>query len=105
MSRNARRRRMERRAQALAARAPSSRALPARPVQPGVCRYCKCTELNACRTPPSGEPCCWADERRTVCSNPSCLAQWRIDRERDRREREDAARRREYWRMTRELTR
>lgn len=46
-----------------------------RPI-PGQCRFCHCTESNACSTPPCGEPCAWVDRNRTVCSNPSCLRAW-----------------------------
>lgn len=45
----------------------------------GVCRYCLCTEDNACRTPPCGEPCCWVDSARTVCSNWPCMARYRME--------------------------
>ncbi|MDE2104122.1 MAG: hypothetical protein KGL39_43190 [Patescibacteria group bacterium] len=41
-------------------------------VQPGVCRHCNCTETNACRLE-DGDPCCWTDLQRTVCSNPACI--------------------------------
>lgn len=40
--------------------------------QPGVCRYCKCTERGRCRLP-DGDPCGWFDPARTVCSAPACL--------------------------------
>lgn len=40
--------------------------------QPGVCRHCECTETNACRLT-NGEPCCWIDAERKVCSNPACI--------------------------------
>jgi hypothetical protein len=33
----------------------------------GVCRFCGCTEMRACRLP-EGEPCCWLDEAQTICS-------------------------------------
>lgn len=39
---------------------------------PGRCRYCSCTEDNACRLA-DNEPCAWWDEERTVCSNPRCI--------------------------------
>lgn len=48
-------------------------------LQPGVCRYCGCTEDNACRTPPSGEPCCWVEDDRTVCSGWNCQRKYRAD--------------------------
>lgn len=41
-------------------------------VAPGTCRYCNCTESNACKLE-DGEPCCWVDRTRTVCSNPACV--------------------------------
>ena len=37
-----------------------------------ICRHCKCTETNACILA-NGDPCCWVDVERTVCSNPSCI--------------------------------
>ena len=39
---------------------------------PGVCRHCGCDELHACMLA-TGDPCCWTDSERTVCSQPSCL--------------------------------
>jgi hypothetical protein len=41
-------------------------------LQPGICRHCKCTEENACILQ-TGEPCCWMDRERLVCSNPACI--------------------------------
>ena len=42
---------------------------------PGVCMYCGCDERHACelRTGEGTMPCSWADETRTVCTNPDCL--------------------------------
>lgn len=39
------------------------------PIQAGTCRYCECTEDDAC-----DGGCHWVDEAMTVCSNPTCLA-------------------------------
>ena len=38
----------------------------------GVCRYCSCTEENACMLA-HGEPCGWIDKSRTVCNSPRCI--------------------------------
>lgn len=40
----------------------------------GVCRFCGCTDDDAC---PGG--CSWANEEQTVCSSPDCLAQFRAE--------------------------
>lgn len=47
----------------------------------GVCRFCGCTEENACTLQmwptPIGvgmKTCSWADEAKTICTNPKCLA-------------------------------
>lgn len=42
-------------------------------VTPGECRHCGCTDQNACKVPPTGDPCCWIDLTFTVCSNPDCI--------------------------------
>jgi hypothetical protein len=39
---------------------------------PGICEECGCTERNAC-TAPGGWKCGWANEGRTLCTNPACL--------------------------------
>jgi ParB family chromosome partitioning protein len=46
-------------------------ALPATAATPlvGTCRVCGCTEDRACE-----EACSWADETKTLCDNPDCLA-------------------------------
>jgi hypothetical protein len=44
-------------------------------LQPGVCRYCHCTEDNACRIP-GGDACSWFVADRTVCNKPSCITAW-----------------------------
>ena len=44
-------------------------------LEPGTCRFCGCTEQNACRLE-DGEACAWADMSRTVCSAPACLVAW-----------------------------
>lgn len=38
----------------------------------GTCRYCRCTEDNACRLP-DGEPCSWLVATQDVCNSPSCI--------------------------------
>ena len=43
-------------------------------IAPGTCRHCGCTEDNACILP-SGDPCCWLDAGRTVCSRSDCILQ------------------------------
>lgn len=40
-------------------------------IAPGTCRHCGCTEERACRLH-TGDPCCWVDRTRLVCSNPAC---------------------------------
>jgi hypothetical protein len=52
---------------------------------PGKCRHCGCTEDNACILP-TGDPCCWTNEDRNVCSRAACMTQERIRQERARRE-------------------
>lgn len=42
-----------------------------------VCRHCGCTEEDACRLAPTGEPCSWTTALRVVCSNPVCVAKER----------------------------
>ncbi|HVJ09301.1 MAG TPA: ParB/RepB/Spo0J family partition protein [Acidisarcina sp.] len=47
----------------------------------GVCRYCDCTEENACGAcEVDGAPCSWANAERTVCNRPGCVEQWNADR-------------------------
>jgi len=50
----------------------------ARNHDPGVCRYCRCTEGNACRLP-DGDGCAWFDAGRTLCNSPVCLNQYFVD--------------------------
>lgn len=38
----------------------------------GTCRFCHCTESNACKLP-DGDPCSWFTADRTVCTSPACL--------------------------------
>lgn len=44
----------------------------------GICRFCGCTQFNACqvaRPDMKGcRPCAWADATKTVCDAPRCLA-------------------------------
>jgi hypothetical protein len=60
---------------------------------PGVCRYCNCTEENACRLP-DGEACAWLNTDRDVCSAPACLAAHSRALKRDERRRYQRPRRR-----------
>lgn len=46
---------------------------------PGVCRYCGCTEANACMLC-TGDPCSWYDKDRTACNAPGCIRQYEADR-------------------------
>lgn len=46
---------------------------------PGVCRYCRCTEANACRLP-EGDTCWWINAGRDVCSNPACIRRLYADK-------------------------
>ncbi len=48
---------------------------------PGRCRFCKCTESNAC-TLPDGDPCSWFAADRTVCTAPACIAAFFIEQRR-----------------------
>jgi hypothetical protein len=52
------------------------------PVEPGTCRYCGCTQDNAC-TIPGGDTCSWYSNERTVCTNPACIRQFHADWKRD----------------------
>ena len=49
--------------------------------QPGVCRYCRCTESSPCTTE-TGDPCAWFDRDRTVCTYSRCVGQYLLDVER-----------------------
>lgn len=44
---------------------------------PGICRFCGCTEYNACTSKKgTGDPfgtCSWLDETETVCNGPYCI--------------------------------
>jgi hypothetical protein len=60
---------------------------------PGACRFCRCTEANACRLP-DGEACAWFDATRTLCSAPACLAAHFRELERARRRANERPRRR-----------
>jgi ParB/RepB/Spo0J family partition protein len=42
--------------------------------EPGTCRFCGCTEDNACAA-----GCSWANEEETICDSPKCLAQFRSE--------------------------
>ena len=44
----------------------------------GVCFVCGCTQFDPCMIPaPCGRmmPCSWANEEKTLCNNPECLAE------------------------------
>lgn len=53
--------------------------------QPGTCRICHCTEDRACTLlvmgksglgdPDGSRTCGWADQSRTLCDNPECIAE------------------------------
>ncbi|HEX5236134.1 MAG TPA: hypothetical protein VFW25_12485 [Silvibacterium sp.] len=49
------------------------------------CRYCGCTDDNACRLG-SGETCAWTTSLCDVCSRVSCQIAYARDARRDRRE-------------------
>jgi len=58
--------------------------------QPGVCRYCGCTEYKRCQyLPRPGVPlgsqpvmtCEWADKTKTLCTNPVCLEKAKAEAE------------------------
>jgi ParB/RepB/Spo0J family partition protein len=42
--------------------------------EPGTCRFCGCTEDDAC---PGG--CSWANVEETICDSPACLARFRAE--------------------------
>jgi len=42
----------------------------------GVCRFCGCSESDACRFDGGGN-CSWANDEETVCTNPDCLEAFR----------------------------
>jgi hypothetical protein len=41
-------------------------------IQPGVCRFCRCTDDKPCRLL-NGDACCWMTKERIACSNPDCV--------------------------------
>ena len=43
-------------------------------VDPGVCRYCQCTEDEACEG-----GCSWVNAEQTVCSNPECVEEMKAE--------------------------
>jgi hypothetical protein len=53
----------------------------------GSCRFCHCTEDNACKLP-TGDPCGWWDSTRTVCTAPGCIIAYFAQ---ERRKSSDAA--------------
>lgn len=73
------------------------------PLFPGTCRFCGCTEAEACRVPPYGaeDACSWLHGTvpvRTVCTAPECMRRWmRIQLE--IRRRDDRRRNRFYRRQ------
>jgi hypothetical protein len=52
-------------------------------LMPGKCRYCGCTESNACVLQ-DGDTCSWHDNTRTVCTAPGCVRQFIADSRRRR---------------------
>jgi ParB/RepB/Spo0J family partition protein len=44
----------------------------------GVCKYCGCCEDDACELD-SGANCSWANDEKTICTNPDCLAQMKFE--------------------------
>jgi hypothetical protein len=48
------------------------------PLEPGVCRYCRCTNETPCMLS-TAEPCAWLDAERTVCNAPGCVRQYHVD--------------------------
>jgi hypothetical protein len=61
------------------------------PIQPGTCRYCGCTDDREHRLA-DGDPCCWIDAKRTLCSAPGCIRQAHVD--------DMNARRRDFLRLS-----
>jgi hypothetical protein len=55
------------------------------PVRFRKCRFCGCTDDNACRLSDvptnlgDGEPCAWIDGVQDVCTNPSCLEKLEVE--------------------------
>lgn len=47
------------------------------------CRFCKCTEGDACRLE-SGETCWWMTKDKNLCSNPKCILAADVERKADR---------------------
>lgn len=50
----------------------------------GVCRYCGCTEDDACRLS-TGEECSWLDRNRSACNAPECFARYETERKERKR--------------------
>ena len=54
----------------------------------GICRYCRCTENNACRITlraarrnpalKASITCSWLNDEQTVCTNPQCVRKHKI---------------------------
>lgn len=45
--------------------------------EPGVCRFCKCSDINPCYSIDTGETCAWLEDTNdTVCTSAPCVAQW-----------------------------
>jgi hypothetical protein len=58
--------------------------------QSGTCRFCKCTEKNACLVavpygPREVIPCHWINPEHTVCSNPACVERYIMEAAREAR--------------------
>ena len=45
--------------------------------QPGVCRFCGCTDVLPCFNLSTQRACAWLEGTdRTVCDSPLCVEQW-----------------------------
>lgn len=71
---------------------------------PGKCRFCRCTERDACRLA-EGDRCCWLTQARNCCNNPVCVkaraAEWRARKARVLAQAEE--RRRKFGRPIRKI--
>lgn len=46
----------------------------------GICRFCGCTDDNACISKESA-PCSWLDQEQTVCTAPYCQTSFNMWKE------------------------
>lgn len=46
---------------------------------PGICRFCGCTDYNACTSSFNGQEtvCYWLDDSATVCNAPYCVHEFK----------------------------